>query len=251
MLAAAVPILVLFARYQQRRKRSGRTPLVEPGIFVRRSYTAGISFALVFCGSMGGIILIFNVLLQVGLGFSAWHSALTTAPWALGAFVGSAVGGIQMAKHGRKVLHAGLIVEAAGLLGIWGVLQAAGAGVSTLTLLAPMITGGIGMGMVFVPLFDIVMAGVVPHEMGSAASVLQSANGLGSSLGVAGLGAIFFAITGTGGAHGFLAAGEWTALASTALLAAAFLIAFQLPRHARETAHPAPQPDVAPEHVMV
>jgi hypothetical protein len=45
-----------------------------------------------------------------------------------------------------------------------------------------MIVGGMGMGMVFVPLFDIVMAGVEPHEMGSASGVLQATNGLAMSL---------------------------------------------------------------------
>jgi EmrB/QacA subfamily drug resistance transporter len=239
MLAGSVPVLAGFAAYQRRRKAAGRTPLVEPGIFTRRSYTSGLAFSLVFCGSMGGIVLLFNVLLQVGLGYTAWHSALTTAPWALGAFVGSAIGGIQMARHGRRILHAGLIIEALGLAAIYTVLQTDGAGVATIDLLAPMIIGGIGMGMVFVPLFDIVMAGAEPHEIGSASSVLQSTNGLGMSLGVAGLGAIFFAIAGTDGPHGFITAGEWTALASIALLALGFLIAFQLPTHAREQA-PAP-----------
>ncbi len=234
MLAASAPMLGLFVAQQRSRAHSGRSPLIELGIFRRRSYASGIAFSIVFCASMGGIILIFNVLLQAGLGFSAWHSAVTTAPWAAGAFAGSAVGGIQMARHGRRVLHAGLVVESVGLLAIVVVLRAAGAGVGSLDLLAPMVTGGVGMGMVFVPLFDIVMAGIEPHEMGSAASVLQSANGLGSSLGVAGLGAIFFAIVGRGELHRFLSAGEWIALASTALLALGFAVAFGLPRRSGE-----------------
>jgi len=49
--------------------------------------------------------------------------------------------------------------KTAGLLG-YETLGSAGAGVSALDLLAPMIVGGIGMGMVFVPLFDIVLAGI-------------------------------------------------------------------------------------------
>ena len=73
-----------------------------------------------------------------------------------------------------RVLHGGLVVEAAGLLAIYAVLRGARArGVSTVDLLAPMVVGGIGMGMVFVPLFDIVMAGVRPQEMGSASGVLE------------------------------------------------------------------------------
>jgi EmrB/QacA subfamily drug resistance transporter len=236
MLAASVPALAGFGWYQVRRQRSGRDPLVEPSLFRHGPYRAGIVFSIVFTGSLGGIVMIFNVFLQNGLGFSPWHSAITTAPWAAGAFVGSAVGGITMSKLGRRVLHAGLVVETAGLLAIYAVLRAAGGGVSTVDLLAPMVVGGIGMGMVFVPLFDIVMAGVRPHEMGSASGVLQTVNSLGMSLGIAGIGAIFFALVGGRGAHVplYLDAAEWAALAMAGLLACSFGVAFGLPRRARE-----------------
>jgi MFS family permease len=159
---------------------------------------------------------------------------MTTVPWAAGAFVGSAIGGITMARFGRRVLHAGLIVETVGLLAIYVTLRAAGAGVGSLELLPAMLVGGVGMGMVFVPLFDIVMAGVEPHEMGSASGVLKTVDGLAMSLGVAGLGSVFFAIAGHGGAGAFLSAAEWVALATAGLLALAFVIAFRLPRHARQ-----------------
>jgi EmrB/QacA subfamily drug resistance transporter len=236
MLAASVLVLAAFAVHQIRRQRAGRTPLVESSIFGHRSYRAGIVFSIVFIGSLGGIVMIFNVFLQNGLGFTPWHSALTTAPWAAGAFVGSAIGGIAMSKLGRRILHAGLVVEAAGLLGVYAVLRSAGAGVGTVDLLAPMVVGGIGMGMVFVPLFDIVMAGVRPQEMGSASGVLQTVNALGMSLGIAGIGAIFFALAGGHGRHVpvYLSAAQWTALATVGLLACSFAVAFGLPRRARE-----------------
>ena len=235
MLAASVLMLAGFGWYQVRRQRAGRDPLVEPSVFRHRSYSAGIVFSIVFTGSLGGIVMIFNVFLQNGLGFTPWHSAVTTAPWAAGAFIGSAVGGIAMAKLGRRVLLAGLVVEAAGLAGVYAALHVAGGGVSTVDLLAPMVIGGIGMGMVFVPLFDIVMAGVRPQEMGSASGVLQTVNSLGMSLGIAGIGAIFFALAGGPGQHVpvYLHAAEWTALATVVLLAGSFVIGFWLPRRAR------------------
>ncbi len=249
MLAASAGVLAGFARYQVRRQRRGGSPLVEPSVFRHRPYTAGIVFSIVFVGSMGGIVMLFNVFLQNGLGFTPWHSAITTAPWAAVAFIGSAAGGIAMSKLGRRVLHAGLLVEAAGLLAMYAVLRGIGGGVSTADLLAPMIVGGIGMGMVFVPLFDIVMAGVRPQEMGSASGVLQTVNALGMSLGIAGIGAIFFALAGSGGraltavggSHvaSYLTAAEWTALATVGLLACSFGVAFWLPRRAREMGGPA------------
>jgi EmrB/QacA subfamily drug resistance transporter len=256
MLAAAVVVLAGFAWYQNRRKNSGAAPLIETSVFTHRAYSMGIVFSIAFVGSLGGIVMIFNVLLQNGLGFTPWHSAVTTAPWAAGAFVGSAVGGIAMTKLGRRVLHAGLVVEAAGLLGIYLVLRTAGGGVGTVDLLAPMIVGGIGMGMVFVPLFDIVMAGVRPQEMGSAAGIAQTVNSLAMSLGIAGLGAIFFALSSTGGhsalggqISGYLNAAEWTTVATIGLLIVSFAVAFGLPRRARETGAPVsaeavPQPEL-------
>jgi len=92
------------------------------------------------------------------------------------------------------------------------------------------------MGMVFVPLFDIAMAGIRPHEMGSASGVLQTVNSLSMSTGVAGLGVVFFSLVGSGRAAGYLSAAQWTALATVGLLASAFAVAFWLPRRARETA---------------
>jgi EmrB/QacA subfamily drug resistance transporter len=236
MFGASVLVLAGFAAYQVRRQRGGRVSLVELSVFRHGAYRAGLVFSIVFIGSLGGIVMIFNVFLQSGLGFTPWHSALTTAPWAAGAFIGSAAGGIAMSKLGRRVLHAGLVVEAAGLLAIYAVLRGAGGGVSTVDLLAPMVVGGIGMGMVFVPLFDIVMAGVRPREMGSASGVLQTVNSLGMSLGIAGIGAIFFALAGGPGGHvaTYLSAAQWTALATMGLLACSFAVAFGLPRRARE-----------------
>ena len=236
MFGASVLVLAGFAAYQVRRQRGGRAPLVEPSVFRHGPYRAGLVFSIVFVGSLGGIVMIFNVFLQNGLGFTPWHSALTTAPWAAGAFVGSAAGGITMSKLGRRVLHAGLVVEAAGLLAIYAVLRGAGGGVSTVDLLAPMVVGGIGMGMVFVPLFDIVMAGVRLHEMGSASGVLNTVNSLGMSLGIAGIGAIFFALADGPGRHvaTYLSAAQWTALATVGLLACSFAVAFGLPRRARQ-----------------
>src|SRR6185312_13521405 len=194
---------------------------VEPSIFAKRSYTSGLLFSLVFVASMGGLVLVLNVLLQVGLHFSAWHSALTTAPFAAGAFVGSAIGGMTMGKLGRRVLHLGVAVESVGVLGIYAVLQIAGTGTGSLDLLAPMVVGGVGM------------AGVAPAEMGSAAAVLQSVNGLGTSVGIAGLGMVFLGVAGAGLPAQFVRAAEWTSLGVVALLGVAFVVAYLLPRHAR------------------
>jgi len=235
MLVAALPVLALFGRHQARRKRSGETPLVEPSVFRNRSYVFGAAFAMVFLGAMGGLMLALTAVQQIGLGYSPIEASLTTAPYALGGFVGSAIGGMTMAKLGRTVLQVGLVVKAVGVVSLYVVLDAAGTGVGHLHFTAPLLVAGIGMGMVFVPLFDIILAGVADHEVGSASGVLQALQQLGMSVGVAGLGTLFFGLLGdhVDGAADFIAAGEPTILVTVGLLAAAFAIGFRLPKHAR------------------
>jgi EmrB/QacA subfamily drug resistance transporter len=236
MLAASIPVLVAFARHQARRKRSGDATLIEPSIFRNRSYVSGAAFAMVFLGAMGGLMLALTVLLQFGLGYSPIEASLTSAPYALGGFVGSAVGGMTMAKLGRTVLQAGLVIKGVGVVALFVVLEQAGTGVGHFHFTAPLLVAGIGMGMVFVPLFDIILAGVGDHEVGSASGILQALQQLGMSLGVAGLGSLFFGLLGSNGTADFVAASEPTILVTVALLAAAFAIAFLLPKQARAAA---------------
>ena len=47
----------------------------------------------------------------------------------------------------------------------------------------PLAITGFGMGMVFVPMFDVILAGVAPHQVGSASGLLESVQQLSMSLG--------------------------------------------------------------------
>ena len=53
---------------------------------------------------------------------------------------------------------------------------------------------GLGMGFVFGPLFNVILAGVEEHEVGSASGTLNAIQQLGNSIGVAVLATIFFSL---------------------------------------------------------
>jgi EmrB/QacA subfamily drug resistance transporter len=241
-LAASGPVLGGFGWYQARRKRAGKATLVEPSVFRNRSYVSGVVFAVVFFGAMAGTFVL-GMFLQIGLGFSPIHASLTMAPWAFGAMIGAAFGGALMAKLGRTLLHIGLALMAAGLIAMYAVLQATGAAVSHWDLVAPNLVGGVGMGMIFVPLFDIILGRVADHEVGSASGMLGSFEQLGIALGVAVIGSVFFGLMespdGTGrSAHQAAALDgvQVSLLATVGLIAVAFVIGFWLPRKARDGA---------------
>jgi len=95
--------------------------------------------------------------------------------------------------------------------------------------------------MVWVPLLEVVIADVGDHEVGSASGVLQAVQQLGMSLGIAAIGTMFFGMVGGGAGRtgDFVDAAQTTTLVTVGLIAAAFAIAFLLPRRARTQHAPA------------
>jgi len=223
MMAASVPVFAAFALRQVRRTGSGRHPLVELAVFTRRSYTSGVLFVVVFFGSIAGFSLAVGMFLQLVLGYSPMKASLTMAAWAVGAFIGSGFGSTMMNRLGRHILHIGLALMLVGIGGLYAVLQVDGLGVRE--LLTPLLVYGIGMGMIFVPLFGIIMGEVRDHEVGSASGILESLQQLGSALGVAILGTVFFSRLDVGV--------ERVTLIAFGLTAATFAVGFLLPKKAR------------------
>ncbi len=235
LLAGSVVVFGLFAVHQLRRKRAGGTPLVEPSVFAKRSYSSGVLFAMVFCGVMGGMFLIPGVLLQVGLEYDPLRASIAMMAIPIGAFVGSAWSGMAMEKLGRTILHIGLVLMGTGLAGMYAMLDKYGVQVGGWELAAPFALYGVGMGAIFVPLYDIILADVEGHEVGSASGVLQATQQLGMSLGIAVIGTVYFGIVGShgGDAAAFVDAAKTTTLIVGVLVVAAYVVAFLLPRNAR------------------
>lgn len=240
--AAAVPVLAVFIVQQRRRLRAGRTPLVEVSVLRKRSYVSGVLFVLLFFAAIVGFSLTMGLFLQIGLGYTAIHASLLLAAMAAGAFVGSGVGAWAATAVGRPILHIGLTIMAVGTLVLYLSLHAAGAGgVGAGELIPGMAVFGTGMGMIFVPLFSIVIGEISDEEVGSASGLLESSQQLGASLGVAILATLFFSTMslGQGGPQAAIAAGrgvlaaEHTLLVTLALIAVAFAAGWLLPRRAR------------------
>ncbi|WP_198667097.1 MFS transporter [Glycomyces dulcitolivorans] len=233
MLVASVPVLGLFAWTQARRARSGRTALVELSVFKKRSYTSGIAFVVVFFGAITGFSLAVGLFLQLGLGFGPLQASLAMAAWAVGAFVGSGSSAALAPKLGRGILHVGLATMAAGLAVVW--IQFGADTLPGTWALSPAFgIFGIGMGMIFVPLFGIITGDLEDHEVGSASGLLESFQQGAAALGVAGLGTVFFGqfAIGAGPAEAMHAAQLVTGL-TVLLTVVAFLVAFGLPKQAK------------------
>jgi EmrB/QacA subfamily drug resistance transporter len=233
MLAASVPVLALFVRGQMRRVRSGKTALIELSVFKKRSYTSGIAFVVVFFGAVTGFSLAVGLFLQLGLGYGPLKASLAMASWAVGAFIGSGGSAGLAPKLGRKILHFGLGGMVLGLSVLFLQFGAASAP-GPWALFPALLVFGIGMGMIFVPLFGIITGDLEDHEVGSASGLLESFQQGASALGVAGLGTVFFSQFAIGGDEAQAMGAAQTITGLTILLTVvAFLVVFGLPKQAK------------------
>lgn len=230
-MAASAPGLWLFRRYEQGRVRAGRSPLVEPSLLAKQRFNAGLVVGLIFFAGLMGLSLIISVYLQIGLGFSPLRAGLTQAPWAFGTALGAvAAHGLSARLGGRKVLVGGTGVVALGVAGLLVTLAATGGSASPWPLLPALLVLGTGMGASMAPYFDIVLAAVDEHEVGSASGTLTAAQQVGGAIGVAVLGTAFF----SWGGRGFTGSLERVLWLELGLLALAAALCFLLPARARE-----------------
>jgi EmrB/QacA subfamily drug resistance transporter len=237
LLAAGAVLLAVFALHQARRARHGRTPLVVPSILRRRPYVAGLAVVVGFIGAMGGMMIALTVMFQTGLGYSPLACGVAMIAIPVAAIGGSVTSSLLLERIGRTTMHIGIVTMGVGLAIVCVVLAGVGAGLSRWDLVGPLVVSGFGMGMVFVPMFDVILAAVEPHEIGSASGLLESVQQLSMSLGIAVVGtALFDRLGHHHGAGAFVGAAGAGLLVAVAFLAAAALAVCWLPKHARAAA---------------
>jgi EmrB/QacA subfamily drug resistance transporter len=232
MLAASAVAFGLLVAWTRRLRRAGRDPLVEPGIFSHRAYSAGLLCITVFFAGMIGTLLVLTLFLQFGAHFSAIHAGLTLAPFALGTAAGATLAATVLVKRlGRSTLHVGVTIEAGGIWWLYQAIGAHGLGTTSLDILAPQLLLGLGLGMLISPLFDFILAAVTDDEAGSAAGVVNAVQQLAGALGVAVIGTAFFSVLSSDGFVAALQRCLLIELGTAPVLAALLLL---LPRRARE-----------------
>ena len=227
LLAAGAVLLAAFLRYERRR---GSDALIEPTLLSNRTYLSGTAVALAFFGAFSGLLLCISLYGQLGEGWSPIHAGLTLTPMVVGMILGMFVSNATVSRLGRHLFHIGILLIAAGTAGL--ALTVTGARTaSTWDLVPSLFFIGVGVGGSIGQLFRFILTSVSMDEVGSASGVLEAVQQLSSALGVAVLGTIFFSAFDH---HLPPDALQITAWACLAPLAAAFLLVFRLPRHARE-----------------
>ena len=230
MIAAAVVLFGLFVGSERR----SRHPVITPSLFARRGFVVGLVIVAASYASLSAFVLVVNLLLQSGLGWSPLDTGLALIPWAVGTAASTlASGAVLAAKLGRANLHLGLSITVVGLLGLCWSAAHWGMDLTAWTLAPALFVIGIGSGLLFIPLFDFILGDATAEEVGTGAGVLNAAQQFASAIGVAALGTVFFARVGPSPTSYFAAAELVFGICAGGYALALLLVGF-LPKHANQ-----------------
>ena len=225
MLAACVPVLAFFARWELGMERRGRDALVPPSLLRTRAMVTGLTMCAIFFAVFGGFMFVFALLAEVAAGMDALGIGWTLTPFAASFLVASLVGSRAAQRDPVRLMQRGAVIAAVSLAALGLVLLATWPGFTSWQLALPLLGLGAGQGMLVVPLYGTVLGGVPAHHAGMGGGVLitttQMALGLGSAL----VGTVFLQL---GGATGGAGPVEVVLGASIALLLVTALVAGQL-----------------------
>jgi len=187
-----VLLLGVFAWWERRVSRFERTPLVPPALVRIASYTRGTLLGLLYFAGFTTIFFIFTLFVQDGLHYSALEAGLASTPFAIGSAVSATLGGRLVGKHGRWLVILGIVLVAlalgaSALIVDW--VHGRGAGVA---VAGPLLVAGVGSGLVIAPNLALSLSEIPVVRAGTAGGLMQTAQRLGSALGIASVGAVFF-----------------------------------------------------------
>ncbi len=158
-------------------------PIMPLRLFGQRDRAAGLAAMFLLAIGLTGTVYFLSQLLQEGLGMSPLRAGLAVLPMALTQIAAARAAPRLVARRGPKpvtVTGAGLIT--AGLAWFAAIGPASG---YLDGVLGPMLVFGAGLGLCFMPLNLLIIAGVPPRDAGAVAGLLQTMQRIGGSVGVA------------------------------------------------------------------
>ncbi|MFJ7278158.1 MFS transporter [Kitasatospora sp. NPDC098663] len=206
-LGGALALLAGFVVHQHRTRTGATTPdsgsgsgsgsgpaapLVDTRLFRTRAFGAGLLAQLAFWLGQASFFLVLALYLQLGRGLDALGAGLVFTAIGLGYLLTSNVTHRVAARlGGARTIAAGGLLMAVGL-GLLALAVCGAPGGSVWWLTPGLFVDGLGMGLVIAPVTSVVLAGVEPQLVGSAAGVLATVQQVGGALGIALIGLLYY-----------------------------------------------------------
>jgi EmrB/QacA subfamily drug resistance transporter len=196
LLAISVVLIAAFVTIELRT----RHPLMPLTIFRNRNVASADAVALLVGASLFSMFFFISLYLQQVLGDSALRAGLSYVPLALSIIVSAGVASQLVTRVGPKpVLVSGLSLTTIGLA-LFTQISADGSYVGD--VLIPSVIVAVGLGLSFVSLTILAVAGISHSEAGMASGLLNTAQQVGGALGLAVLSSVSASRIADAGGHG-------------------------------------------------
>jgi EmrB/QacA subfamily drug resistance transporter len=183
-LVAAAALLGVFVANERLR----RDPMFDFGLLRVPTFDGGIVAAFAISASIFSVLTYLIFYVQDILGYSALQTGVRFLPMTLSIFVAAAVAGrLTSFLPTRVLISPGFVLIGAGLLLMRGLTPSD----DWHHLLPGMILGGVGAGLVNVPLIATAVGVVAPRHAGMASGINSTFRQMGVATGIAVLGTIF------------------------------------------------------------
>jgi EmrB/QacA subfamily drug resistance transporter len=226
-LVAGALLLAAFVAWELR----AENPMLPMRFFRNRTFAlANLASMLMSFGMFGSIFLLAQFF-QTVQGYSPFGSGLRILPWtAMPMIVAPIAGALSDRIPAHRIIGTGLALQAVGLAWI--------AAVSTPTtpyidLVAPFALSGIGMGLFFAPIANLILGSVRAVEEGQASGANNAIRELGGVLGVAVLASVFSQYGGYSSGTAFVDGMTPAVYAGAAVVAVGALAMFAIKRRSK------------------
>jgi DHA2 family multidrug resistance protein len=163
------------------RELKTKNPVIDLSVFRYRSYAVGTFLMTVVGFVLYGSTVLYPLMMQELLGYTATHAGVTNFPRGLASFIFMPFVGFLTGKvDARKLLACGLLITAAAMfeasflsldVGFWD-------------FAFPLVLQGLGLGLIFVPLTTVTNDPVPRERMGNATSIFNLMRNIGASIGI-------------------------------------------------------------------
>jgi EmrB/QacA subfamily drug resistance transporter len=194
MMAAAVVGLVLFVLWERNRAANNQPQLLNYSLITNPQFLLGSFVLTIFSSGIPGLFMVISLLLQAGFGFTPLMSGLTNTPFSVGVLVVSIIAGRFGQSYLRTRAAVSAVLLAGGMLWLHFIIAGIGDTIDHWWFLPPLFIAGVGLGLGFSSLFQLVLATVPPRDAGAGAGSLQAFQQVGGAIGVALIGQIFFTL---------------------------------------------------------
>lgn len=188
-LAMSIPVLTLFIFYEKWLTKRQKKPLIDIAIFQNPNLTLGASIAFLFYCS-GIFYLALGIYLQKGLSWTSVEAGLAIMPFGFGFILSSLISASITKRIGNHILNLGLFTYALGFSLI--IIALASYSLKESLFYLGLLIAGLGMGLTLSSIVRISLYNTKENSVGLASGIINSALQIGSAIGVASIGGLFF-----------------------------------------------------------